>query len=305
MNGNLEQERALTRLLEQAADGVPGAAGAFFQSLLRATVYVPLKPGADTPSGVAAIGAGSGHVAARGFALVEYQGSQTLPIFTEEAFAADWSEADVSVVEERFEKLLWLVGDDVWLYVNPAQEVGKEITPWEIEQLKRGEEGVPDLVDALREDFDDDLIVRSEDDLFPELKIKLRPILELYPELVEAFLVTIKEGESGEEKPTLGVKYERITEAKRVYIRSEIENASAQHLPGHQQLFLIDDLESSASPNWRIFSDSTPFYFAQRKLAPQKQSLPQRLLGVLRSLFRRSGREDTASPKSPDESRGS
>jgi len=256
----------LTTLLHQAADEVPGAAERFFAALLKSHVFVPLRAGVANPKPANPIGEGKDHLEESGFATVDYEGTTTLPIFTEEPFVDQWIETSTNVSEQSFEKLLWLVGDETWLYINPSQDVGKEITPWEITQLRRGEGAIPDLVAALREDIDEEIIVETGSDQFDDLKVQLLPILQIYPDLTEAFLVTIRDSENGDPKPTLGVKYEGITEAKRVYIRAEIDNASQQHLPSNQQLFLIDDLGNPDSPNWKLFADAAPFYIAQKSI---------------------------------------
>ncbi len=253
----------LTELLQQAADGQTGAVEVFFLKLLEGKVFVPLSPGG-------------------GYAMVEYQGTSTLPIFTEERFVAEWAEAETQTSEEDFKRILHRLPEDAWLYLNPAQEIGKELTPWEVEQLKRGPEAIPDLAAALREDVEEEFIVESGAELFPELQTKLLPILQIYPELEEAFLISLKEGETADAKPALGVKYGKINEAKRVYLRAEIENASAEHLPGHQQLFFIDDLGDENSPNWRLFAESKPFYFLPKAAVqtPPSGGLLRRLKGM-------------------------
>lgn len=276
----------LTMLLEAAADNLEGAQVTFFSALLESSVYVPLQAGLQAPRNLAKIGAGEDHIAKLGFATVEYQGSVTLPIFTQEEFVSDWAEAETAVVEQQFQSLLWLLGEETWLYLNPAQEVGKEITPWEVEQLKKGASAVPELVAALNEELEEpDLIVTPADDAFPELKNKLLPILQIYPELAEAFLVTLQESAESDLKPALGIKYQGITEAKRVYLRSELENASKNYLAGHQQLFLVDDLDNAQSPNWKLFSESTPFYISQLASKRESGGFGARIFASLRRLL--------------------
>ncbi len=91
----------LTRILENAADGMPGAVEAFFELLLRSQVFVPVKDsyrstdehsgalstftvGADSSGGTPL--AGESRLDQLGFIAVNYDGKQTLPIFSEEAF---------------------------------------------------------------------------------------------------------------------------------------------------------------------------------------------------------------------------
>ena len=270
--------RNLTQLLKAAADRKPGAAEKFFETLLCSAVYIPVDSDLTrqkTARGVSVIGNGLEHFSQRKYVSVVYQGAEAVPIFTEAEFIGSWAECDFGVDRLDFKTLLWLLGEDTWLYINPAQEIGKELTPWEIDQLKQGADAIPTLVAALDEDGTEEFTISSSRDLYPELKSQLLPILQIYPELQEAFLVSLREGEEGAEKPALGIKYGAITEAKRIYLRSEIENASTQFLPAEEQLFLVDDLGNQDSPNWKLFCDSTPFYLVAKKQ-------PEKSLGLFR-----------------------
>ena len=184
--------RELTELLEDAADGLPGALEAFFCALLDAEVYVPLaREGAQCqlPAVVGQSGAGD-----HGFVTVMQEGDECVPIFTEEAFVAEWAAQSIPVERKRFESLLWMISEDTWLYLNANQEVGKEITPWEIELLKKGRDAVPELAAAQSEHHPEEIEVNSDTAIYPELKRQLIAVLELVPELEEAFLVGIKQG---------------------------------------------------------------------------------------------------------------
>ncbi len=254
----------LTRLLEDAAADKPGAAEAFFQQLLRAEVFVPVKPGsqAEAHSGVSLPEVGEGGLSQFGFATVEYEGSECLPIFTEESFVTHWAEREQPSLRQSFKSLVWIVGKDAWLYLNPNQEVGKEITPWELETIREGgEEAVADLVAALSEEPLADIEVRSGNELFPGLRQSLVGAIEIHPEIEEAFLVAVKEGGSEHERPMVGIRYSKVVQAKRDYVKQEIEAIAKDfESEGAAYIFVIDDLGERTSPNHTLFEESTPFY---------------------------------------------
>ena len=270
--------RELTMLLEDAANGRPGAAAAFFERLLSADVFVPtrLQDGDAVP------------------VIIEYADSECIPIFSQEEFVAKWSPDHEGIEQRKFSSLIWTVEDGVWLYLNASQDVGKEITAWEIEQCRRGVEAVPELVAAIGEEPLAEIEVRSNRDVFPELKQNIMSSLEVYPELEEAFLVAVKEGHDSAEKPLIGLKWggqKSATEGKRAYIRSEIQSIAEEHSPTSGAT-VLDDLDDPDSPNHTLFSDATPFYF-------QKQVEKPSFFSRIFSVFSASGgaSEGTAAAK--------
>ena len=260
------QEKELTRLLGDAADEREGAAEAFFELLLRSTVYVPLEPGISSEQASAAaekpVVVGEGAQKALGYLSVLHEGKELIPIFTEQDFVAVWAKKEVESVAVTFKYLIWAISDDISLYLNPEQEVGKELTPWEIERLKEGADAIAELVAELSEDRDEGIEVRSHGEIFPELQTKLLPILEIYPELREAFMIALKDYSSADERPVLGIRYANIPEAKRLYLRAEFEAVANDNLRSHLQMMVCDDLGEANSPNEGMIRDATPFYVA-------------------------------------------
>jgi hypothetical protein len=273
----------LTKLLEQAADGEEAAMQRFFEGLLSGSLFVVMRVGFNRDSVNRAPVIGQSHLATLGLLTVQYEGVEALPIFTEESFAQTWTEAEVSVERRDFKTLLNLVGDS-WMYLNPGQEVGKEITNWEIEQLRRGPDAIPDLVRELIEgEMGPSFEVRSGQEYFPGFVEKLNSVFELAPELEEAYFAAMFEDDSQSPIPTLGLKYRSIKAEKRGYLREELKQVSEDLLPQHTQLFLVDDLEHKQSPNWRLFEEVQPFYRSTAAVA--RQTAKPSIVGRVRSLF--------------------
>ena len=79
------------------------------------------------------------------------------------------------------------------------------------------EQGVPDIE------------VKTHSDLYPELKRKIIPVLELCRNIEEAFIVSVKEDSSDDEKPMLGLKYSKnAPSSERLYIREELRNVGVE-----------------------------------------------------------------------------
>lgn len=275
------QENQITALLSDAANGKVDALAKLYEALLQAKLFYQPKVKKD-PKQISSIG--DSHQGKFGFETIIQDGQEILPIFSSESYLRVWNDdPDIVVREIEFDKLIWLIGNKISLHLNPAQEIGKEISPWEIELLKSGKDAIAELV-AEQEDTESlEISLRSGPELFPELKTNLLPILEIYPELEEAFLVTYQEDSSNKEQPILGIKYHKIDTTKRAYIKTELENASLEFMPLEQQLSIVDDLENPDSPNQKLFQKTTPFYFAQKK---SRNSKDKRFLSKIKSLWK-------------------
>ncbi len=300
-----EEEREpkeLTKLLEDAAADKPGAAEAFFQTLLRSEVYVPVKPGSQAESwkGGALPEVGEGGLSQFGFATVEYEGSECLPIFSEEEFVAHWAEREQGSVLKEFKSLIWIVGSDLWMYLNPNQEVGKEITSWELEAIREGgEEAIKDLVAALNDEPLADIEVRSANDLFPKLRQSLIGAVDIHPEIEEAFLVAVKEGGSEHERPMVGIRYSKATKPKRDYVKNEIEETAKDfESEGAAYVFVIDDLGDKSSPNHALFDEATPFYIKPKVSGTLERAKAKLKLVLGKGEEESQAEDDSAEPSS-------
>lgn len=249
----------LAKLLNQAADDKPGAAQSFFELLLESDVYIPVQK--DNKKSSEPVEIGKAHVDQLGYLTVDYEGNECLPVFTEEDYLHHWAKREIGVAKKDFKSLLWLLGDSLWLYIDAEQEVGKEITAWEISMLKKGVEAVPDVVAALGGDEQAfDIEVDNSSSLYPELKRKLLPILELAKNLEEAFLISVKEDDSETDSAMLGLKYSTEDKNQKQFIRDEINFLE-------YNIIVVDNLGSG--PNDTLFDEATPFYIAQK---PSKKS---------------------------------
>jgi len=283
-------ELELTRLLIDAADEKQGAIEAFYESLLESEVWVastsPKKP--NNPDQVPIIGKGSAEE--QGIISIDDEGNECIPIFTQESFVHDWALRGVFTAQKKFKNLIWTVGEDTWLYINPNQEVGKELTSWELGLLKQGGmDAIADLAGALNEGGMPDIEVRSDSNLYPKLKRKMLPVLELCKNIEEAFLVAVKEDGSEDEKPMVGLRYsEKASNEEKTYIRDELKNVGAEmFVDGRGTLLVMDDLGDTVSTSENIFSDSTPFFIGKKEL-----NTGQKIISSVKSIFSKSSEKE-------------
>jgi hypothetical protein len=249
---------SLTDALIQAGTGSKNEIDAFFKILLNASVFIPLKTqNAPTQPIV-----GESTSETLPYMFVEYEEHNCIPVFSEEAFLQHWAEREVLTSEEVFKQFIWRLPQNTWLYLNPNQDVGKEISPWEIELLKQGEDTIPDLVEGVIETEQEDVEIEPPPQELMPLTRALLPILELYEQLQEAYLLSIREAESSSPRALVGIRYSSdLPEDKLAYIRLELQNAAEEHLVRpFTGIFIVDDLGVEGSLNQNLFLDIAPFY---------------------------------------------
>ena len=200
-----------------------------------------------------------------------------LPIFSDELYLQDWLGEEAPFEKVRFASLIWEVEKETWMHLNPGQEVGKEISPWEIELLKQGPDAVPEIAAEIS-GVSEDIEVRSDPDLFPDLKRQLRPVLELFAEIEEAFLVSVTSPEMGEGCPILGLRHKGLDTKKLDYLNGELRTIVEQHFDTDKDLVFVKDIDNKKDPNVIFFREVTPFYIAQKKLAKQGKTWFAKLL---------------------------
>ena len=252
-------------LLEAAAVGNRKAAEKFYHYLWTLEVYIPVKMTSRRE-----------HAPGEDFVMVEHEGNQIIPIFSSEENFKQWSEGVCNFVKKEFKSFLWLVPKETWLHFDSGLEYGKEMSPWELEQLKDG--GVNAFEDILNEvlgvDESQVAIYPLEDDE-KWLRQELIYILESYPAIQEAFLIKIKlergedvgtDSKNSNQKPqiVLGIRHDSLSEEKLQQLNEDIEQFSTAKFDNKSALMLIQDLHLPSSIYRSWFADTVPFYIAQK-----------------------------------------
>jgi hypothetical protein len=235
-------------LLEAATEGNKKAAKKFYQYLWESEVYIPVK-----------LNAAHEHDKHKNWVIADDEERRILPIFSSKENLQDWSADSFNHVKKKFKTFLWLAPDDTWLHFECGQEYSKEISPWELEQLKN------DGVDAFDEILDEVLGAdKSQVELLPltpediNLQQELTFILESYPDIKEGFLTRIKLAEEQKQRFVLGIKSETLTTEKLKQFTKEIEDFSCTKFENQTYLMLVSNL--------RWFPDSVPFYIKQESI---------------------------------------
>ena len=238
----------LSELLEAAATGE--SSEAFYLELLESEVVIPTRSAAKANPQ-------PGDTFETFNFLTAREGSkEILPIFSDAAFVEEWAGRELPTRTHRFTSLLWILADEIWLHLNPGQEFGKELSPWEIERLKQGKDAVPELISELDPPVAREIEIDAQSDNYPELRLQMRPVLELYREISEAFIVKIAEGE--EIYPAVGLRRESISPERLASLQSELNDSVSGHLSQGERLAIFENVDDRSYR--AIFEDATPFY---------------------------------------------
>ncbi len=245
----LNKTESLHDLLSLAATGDRVDRVRFYRALLLAKVFVP------------------GGRKGESFMQVQHVNEQFVPVFTQREFVTDWAGEIIPTNEKEFQVLLFeLNGPELWIHLDPGQEFGKELSPWEINCLKRGEDALEEIVADLDEATPDDVQVEDFASGNNEIKNRLISILEVHTSVQEAFLGRMKNQEQDQWSTLVGIKRGEMNSEKRLALLEEIKHALEDANPEDGSAIVVDDLGDANSPNRSLFENMSPFYYAQREL---------------------------------------
>lgn len=262
--------KSLHDLLAEAASGREPEIRRFYEALFESSVLVPIN---IFPKGEHRWGERVADAAKEEPLVVNHGGRDTIPLFTDRAAVELWTDMEVLLREKQFSKLLWLVPAERWLHLNPGSEVGKEFSPWEIDCLRRGSEAIDEVLAELERDEGPLEVSSATGAEYEALKAKLRILLESFPQVSEAFLVSIAEDAETENAPLVVLRSEGLREEKRRQLIAELEELSRAMLGPSRIASVIDDLGAPQSQGEALVRHLTPFYFAQRSVVSERRSV--------------------------------
>jgi SseB protein N-terminal domain len=283
----LTQNENLENLLAQACGGEKNAVRSFYELLIISEIVVPLKYNPNTTHGQLA----DAEIEFKGqqsdseqetklgnILTVEFEGKRILPIFTDKSHLYSWAEREIPYQLQKFSSLIWLLGGDIILHLNPGQDCGKEISNWEVQKFKEGPEAISELVEEFisEQNFDFDFIPDSEKIL--KLRKKVATIVESYPEIDEAFLFELKQDK---ELPTIffGLSHQNLSSQSIDSIRAEVETFMEQFSETSGEFIFVDDISDKQGFHYSLFQNAMPFYIKQQAL--DKNSFVEKLKSLI------------------------
>lgn len=248
----------LSETLKLAAVGKETDIKDFFKALLSSTIFIPSLSKASAPPVIGALKT----EADTAYQYIDYEEARCIPIFSSQEFLEEWADGNMQFVEELFSTFMWKIPHDVWAYLDPGQDIGKELSPWEIELLKLGEDSFEELIHGVQETEQENFEIEDATETLNQAKAPLINILEAYQVIEECFLLALREAEGELERALIGIRYnQEIDSDKRDQIRQEIASALKDLLPKpYSEAFIVDDLIDPNSMNHALFLDYPSFY---------------------------------------------
>jgi len=238
----------LQELLAEAWEKKPGAARSFFEVLLESELFIPLSPASipKSPSGDKNLDVES----FSRFLTVEFEGHRTLPVFSEEQFVFNWAGEEIPTEKKSFKVIARLLSPETWLHIDANQQFGRELSPWEIEQLKLGPEAIAAVLQEGQESGEEELQVDSKPEGFEKFKERISIAAEAYS-WVNELKVLIDEQASVKEE----IKERFKQEIKSLLEEYQYENA-----------IVVEESGASLDPHSSLIRDYNPFYIRQRSI---------------------------------------
>lgn len=251
----------------------------FYRTLLQSQVFLPPSTSFETENE-------QNH----DFLVIQSKTRFCIPIFTTQESVAAWSGNDLAVITKDFKALLWLIPDQCSLHLNPGQDIGKEFSFWEIEQLRKGEQAIDEIIEELDLEFLPDVNIRTAPELPATVMQRILGMLDAFEQIEEAYLTSVvpenqNVSESGSERLLLGLKSSRPL--------PEHFNAEVALIAKDQNIS-IDLAQDITLPLYRgLFDQVLPFYIRQRKLPRSKSNLLLRLKSFILRLVANGSRKVT------------
>jgi len=240
----------LERKMEQALDGVPGGAKAFLEGFLQSTIFVPTRhqqhPLSDAPVYPNDL-----------FELLALQDKERviIPAFTQVDMIKDWCGNDLLYRKLQVQTLLERVPDEWWLVLNPGMQVEKEFSPWEIEQLRHGPDGVTEVLDDLEENAEqlEPADVAAVTTGYTGLRKGLREFFEKNQNISKIYLLRSLKDDN--DSLLIGIRVKSKDEQVVEELRDKCQRMAKKELIGAEDIKVLAALEDQPELALGIFQE--------------------------------------------------
>lgn len=188
-----------------------------------------------------------------------------VPAFSRRELIADWCGSELATRSMSGAELLKLLPQDWWVCVNPGAEVEKEISPWEIDQLKEGSAGIPAILDEIYQDtIVEPLEVQAvEAHEYPQLHEQLRSFAEKNALIHKMYLIR-QSGKDAEEivihKLLLGLEIASGDASQQNALKEQVQNLVDRCQVGNDKVNVFTAVAGQGDMSFGLFGKSSPFY---------------------------------------------
>ncbi len=188
-----------------------------------------------------------------------------VPAITEQRLVTEWANRELAVKSYRCVDLMGLVPAGWWCCINPGQECSKELSPWEISELKLGEKAVPAVVEEYLsgEQLEPLTLGAIADSDHRELKEALKRAVADLPTVTALHLIReqgVNEDNVTTSRLLLGASLLRGSDESLELVRGRLESVAAIHTIGDDELFVFVGEPQKDKLLIGIFKDFDPFF---------------------------------------------
>lgn len=243
---------------EAACSGSREAAALFFEGLISGPLYVPdrhqKQPMSDQPSYPNDL------VYMLGLRDVN---RVIVPAFTRPEFIEEWCGQPLSYKKYSGDRLYSAIPADWWIVINPGTDIEKDLSPWEIERLKGGNDFVSELVEELFSEEETETlgVVLPDEDQLLDLKAELTAWAGEVTVIEKLFLLKEERRENqGLDRLLLGVQLSPEATDRAAEYKEEISRITGLHQIGSDpvSIYIGSDLDTGLTLGF--FKDFPPFY---------------------------------------------
>jgi len=243
---------SLQALLAEIWKKSPESERTFFEVLLESNIYVPLVKNEPLIS--------------------ISEGEPTIPIFSDSGFVGTWAGKEIEFEEKLFRSFIWVVPDKHWLHLDPGQEFGRALSPWDCSQLKNAPGGLEELLANSGPEIDSELEILIPGDQYKKLLARLSIAIEAYAQVDEASCVLISRNGGLDLSPVIDINHSEMSEEILGRLVVEIEEVFLTFQKNSDEegllknVVICTDGRIQGSPNFGVFSEINPFFIRQREL---------------------------------------
>jgi len=257
----------LERRMEQALEGVPGGTKAFLEGFLQSIIFIPTRhqqhPLSDAPVYPNDL-----------FELLAIQDKERviIPAFTQVDMIKDWCGNDLLYRKLQVKTLLERVPDEWWLVLNPGMQIEKEFSPWEIEQLRHGPDGIAEVLDDFEENAEqlEPADVAAVTDDYAGLRKGLLEFFESNQNISRIYLLRSLKDDN--DSLLIGIRVKSEDEQLVEELRDSCQRMATKELIGAEDIKVLAALEDQPELALGIFQE--------------EHLIHERKLGILQRLGR-------------------
>lgn len=255
--------------LGRAADGERSAMIGFYKALFSGPLFVPERYQAQSLSHIPTYPNDLFNIMG-----IADQDRVVTPVFADPKHIQEWCGQELKYRTFNGQQLLELVPKEWWLCIEPGLEVYKEMSPWELDQLRDGDAGIEAIVDELCPEIVQMVETRPlKDSEHAELKFKLRATASKIKAVTNLYILNEESRDhNGQVKRTvlIGVQVDSKDSKELEDARDKIKSISDLCLVGEEsaKIFCGSSFENNIALG--IFKDCESFY--KRALDQGKKS---------------------------------